>query len=144
MSNNLFSLYEYADQRCIDVDWFDLVQAPSLSLPLADGSCAIAINPWKMVTVADEKVALAHELGHCETGSFYNQYAALDIRQKHEHRADKWAIERLIPASALDQAVADGCAEMWQLAEHFGVTIEFMKKAVCWHTHGNLATELYF
>ena len=26
----------------------------------------------------------------------------------------------------------------------FGVTEEFMRKAVCWYTHGNLATELYF
>ena len=144
MSNNLLSLYDYAEKRGIDIDWFDLVQAPSLSLPLADGSCAIAINPWKLDTLEQETVAVAHELGHCETGSFYNQYAALDLRQKHEHRADKWAIERLIPADALDQAVADGYTEMWQLAEHFGVTIEFMKKTVCWHTHGNLATELYF
>lgn len=142
--NKLLALYDYARDHGIDVDWFDLARTPSLSLPFEDGSYAVAMNPWMMATLEDETVALAHELGHCETGSFYNQYAALDIRQKHEHRADKWAVERLIPAEALAQAAADGCTEMWQLAEYFGVTIEFMKKAVCWHTHGNLSTDLYF
>ena len=44
----------------------------------------------------------------------------------------------------LDVAVADGYTDIWSLAEHFGVTEDFMRKAVCWYTHGNLATELYF
>ena len=87
---------------------------------------------------------LSHELGHCKTGAFYNIWAARDVRRKHEHRADKWAIQRLIPEEELDQAVAEGCTDIWSLAEHFSVTEEFMRKAVCWYTHGNLATELYF
>lgn len=139
----LLDLYEYAEDQGIDVDWFPMEQAASLSLPLPDGSCAIAINPWKMGTLAQETVCLAHELGHCKTGSFYNRYAALDIRQKHENRADKWAIRQLVPENALDQAVADGYADLPALAERFGVTEQFMRKAVCWYTHGNLAAELY-
>lgn len=140
----LLDLYEYAEDQGIDVDWFPMEQATSLSLPLPDGSCAIAINPWKMGTLAQETVCLAHELGHCKTGSFYNRYAALDIRQKHENRADKWAIRQLVPEEALDQAVADGYADLPALAERFGVTEQFMRKAVCWYIHGNLAAELYF
>lgn len=140
----LLDLYEYAEDQGIDVDWFPMEQATSLSLALPDGSCAIAINPWKMGTLAQETVCLAHELGHCKTGSFYNRYAALDIRQKHENRADKWAIRQLVPEAALDQAVADGCADLPALAERFGVTEQFMRKAVCWYIHGNLAAELYF
>lgn len=144
MNNNPLSLYAYAEQQGIDVDWFNMLQTSSLSLPLPDGSCCIAIDPWKMDTLADETVSLAHELGHCETGSFYNRWAKLDLCQKHENRADKWAIRRLIPEDELDQAVADGCENLCSLAEHFGVTEQFMKKAVCWYTHGNLAAELYF
>ena len=140
----LLDLYEYAEDQGIDVDWFPMEQATSLSLPLPDGSCAIAINPWELGTLAQETVCLAHELGHCKTGSFYNRYAALDIRQKHENRADKWAIRQLVPEDDLDQAVADGCGDLPALAERFGVTEQFMRKAVCWYTHGNLAAELYF
>ena len=91
-----------------------------------------------------ERVHLAHELGHCTTGSFYNRHAAIDYRRKHENKADKWAISKLIPLEALDQAVADGCSECWELADRFGVTEDFVRKAVCLYVHGNLATELYF
>lgn len=80
----------------------------------------------------------------CVQGAFYNPHAVLDAREKHEKRADKWAIEALIPADDLEQAIADGYTEIWSLAEHFNVTEDFMKKAVCWHLHGTLETELYF
>lgn len=120
-------LYEYAEGQGIDVDWVSTVRATSLSIPLPDGSYAIAVNPWKLDTLEQETVCLAHELGHCKTGSFYNRHAALDLRQKHENRADKWAIQRLVPERDLDQAVSDGYTDLPSLAEHFGVTIPFMR-----------------
>ena len=79
----------------------------------------------------------------CITGSFYNIYATVDHRQRHENRADKWAVRKLIPKDELECAVADGCTEIWELAERFGVTEQFMQKAVCFYMNGNLATELY-
>ena len=139
----LLDLYEYAEDQGIDVDWVPLEQATSLSIPLPDGSYSIAVNPWKLDTLEQETVCLAHELGHCETGSFYNRYAKLDVRQQHENRADKWAIRRLVPVEDLDAAVADGCDTIPALADHFGVTEPFMRKAVCWYAHGNLAVEMY-
>jgi len=140
----LIELYRFAERRGIDVDWIPMERALSLSVPLVDGTCCIALDPWKMDTTAQEAVCLAHELGHCERGAFYNQWAACDVRQKHENRADKWALEHLISADELDEAVAEGYTDIWSLAEHFGVTVDFMRKAVCWYTHGNLAAELYF
>lgn len=137
-------LYAYADKHGIEVDWIDLAHAPSLSITLPDGTCCIAVNPWKMDTIEKEIVSMAHELGHCRTGSFYNRYALLDLVQRHENRADKWAVKHLVPVDQLDEAVADGCTELWQLADHFHVTEDFMRKAVCWHIHSNLAAELYF
>lgn len=142
MSNKLLDLYAHAQRRNIDVDWVPMRRATSLSVPLGDGY-AIALDPWKMGSVAQETVCLAHELGHCETGSFYNRYAKLDVRQRHENRADKWAILHLIPAAELDAAIADGCDTIPALADRFGVTEPFVRKAVCWYAHGNLAVEMY-
>ena len=142
MTNNPLDLYAYAENRNIDVDWIPMRRATSLSVPLGDGY-AIALDPWKLGTLAQETVCLAHELGHCETGSFYNRYAKLDVRQQHENRADKWAIRRLVPAEELDAAMADGCDTIPALADRFGVTEPFMRKAVCWYAHGNLAVEMY-
>ena len=44
----------------------------------------------------------------------------------------------------VDEAIALGYTELWQLADFFGVTESFMRKAVCFYVHGNLASELYF
>lgn len=142
MTNHPLDLYAYAERRNIDVDWIPMRRATSLSVPLGD-RYAIALDPWKLGSLAQETVCLAHELGHCETGSFYNQYAALDVRQRHENRADKWAIQHLIPVEELDEAVADGCEDIPALSEHFCVTEDLMRKAVFWYTHGNLAAEMY-
>lgn len=142
MTNHPLDLYAYAELRNIDVDWIPMRRATSLSVPLGD-RYAIALDPWKLGSLAQETVCLAHELGHCETGSFYNQYAALDVRQRHENRADKWAIQHLIPVEDLDEAVAEGCEDIPALSEHFCVTEDLMRKAVCWYTHGNLAVEMY-
>ena len=145
--NNVVELYEYAESRGYDTYWYnlDLDGLDSLSIMRpSDKKCFIAIDPFRLESEADELVKGLHEVGHCDKGAFYNIYATCDIRKKHENRADKRAIELRLSAEDLDQAVADGYTDLWSLADHFGVTEEFMKKAVCWYIHGNLATELYF
>ena len=125
------------------MDRFPMARAESLSVPLPGGRYGVAIDPGKVRSIADERVKLGHELGHCERGAFYNPYAVCDVRRKHENRADKWAVEHFLSADDLDEAVADGCTEMWELADRFDVTEEFMRKAVCWYVHGNLDVEEY-
>ena len=140
----LETLYAFAGAKSYDLYWIRSGDARICSMSVTDGiHCAIMMDPSKLQAEAEQRQTLAHELGHCVTGSFYNRYAKLDLRQKHENRADKWAIEQLIPADALAQAVASGHTELWGLAEYFGVTEAFMKKALCWYHHGNLASELY-
>ena len=138
------ALYDLADQKAIAVLEFPMVQNGSMSVMTDSGACWIGMDPSIRDGGPGERVHLSHELGHCITGSFYNIHAAIDCRQRHENRADKWAICQLISVDALDEAVAQGCTELWELAERFGVTEQFMKKAVCYHVHGNTATELYF
>lgn len=86
---------------------------------------------------AAERVCCAHELGHCIRGAFYNRYAPHDLRARYEVKADKWAIKKLVPRDELEQAIKDG-REPWELAELFGVTEEFMQKAMHWYFRGNL------
>lgn len=140
---DVLTLYREAEQSGIPIYWFEMEAAESLSIMDGDGRCAIALDPWYLRTLAEEKSKVAHELGHCKTGSFYNENAVLDVRQKHENRADKWAIRRMIPREELEQAVESGCVSFWELADRFDVTEDLMRKAVCLYQHGNLAAELY-
>ena len=137
-------LYGLAQQQNIPVYRFPLPKTGSMSLMDEQGRCCIGMDEGVRDGGAQERVHLSHELGHCLTGSFYNIYAAADLRQRHENRADKWAIRRLIPVSDLDDAIAAGHTDLWDLADYFGVTETFLKKAICLYVHGNTASELYF
>ena len=141
---NVSALYEIANEQNIEVLEYSMPVNESMSVMDDSGLCFIGIDPNTRDGSVQERVHLAHELGHCVTGSFYNRYSSFDCRQLHENRADKWAIRQLITEDALDQAVADGHTEIWDLAEHFGVTEQFMRKAICLYVHSNVAEELYF
>ncbi len=138
---NAENLCNYANERGIDVDWMPMHRASSLSVRLPDGTMSIALNKLSAGTEADKSVRLGHELGHCETGSFYNRFSSFDNVQQNENRADKWAIAHLVPRDELYNAIADGYTEIWQLAEYFNVTDSFIRKALWWYQNGNLAVE---
>ena len=140
----LNDLYSFADEQNIEVITHAMPENGSMSVMLEDGRCFVGMDDAVRDGGIQERVHLGHELGHCVTGSFYNIYAAIDHRQRHENRANKWAIQTLVPVEALDDAIAEGCTEVWELAERFQVTEEFIRKAVCLYVHGNLADELYF
>ena len=140
----LQDLYDLATEQNIEVIQYPMRENGSMSIMSPSGLCYIGMDESIQDGGVQERVHLSHELGHCITGSFYNIHAAIDNRQRHENRADKWAIKRLISQDDLDNAVANGLTEIWELAEFFGVTEEFMKKAVCYYIYGNVAAELYF
>ena len=140
----LTALYDFAKQQNIEVLPFPMKENGSMSIQTDSGLCVIGMDECIRDGACQERVHLGHELGHCVTGSFYSIHTAVDCRQRHENKADKWAVEYLIPAEQLDEAIAAGYSELWQLAEYFGVTEDMMRKALCWYVYGNLAAELYF
>ncbi len=104
-------------------------QCGSMSLMADSGNCYIGLDSSSELSAEEMLVHKAHEVGHCVEGAFYNRYSMLDVISRHEKRADSWAIRQLIPEDKLIKAFESGLLEIWQLAEKFGVTEEFMKKA---------------
>lgn len=126
----LFDLYDYAEEHNIPVISYDMPKTQSMSV-LIDGECFIGIDPFAIESEKEEKVKLAHEMGHCETGSFYNQFSPYDIRAKHERRANIWAIKRLIPKDELIEVIKSGLGKnRWELSEYFDVTEDMMQFAL--------------
>lgn len=138
------NLYRIAEEQNIDILTFPLAKNESVSVMLPDGKCFIGMDKSVREDSKEERVHLAHEMGHCATGAFYNAYSHADIRQKHENKADKWAIRLLIPENKLMEAVSAGITELWELAELFDVTVQFMQKAVYFYKYGNLSVNGYF
>lgn len=137
------TLYDELNRAGVRFYHWDLEDGQACTLEM-DGRYGVFMDFDNIATGAEELVAVAHEGGHVFTGATHKVSSPYDLVAKHEYKADKWAVQRLISAEALDAAVAEGHTDIYALAEHFNVTIPFMKKAVCLHTHGNLAADLYF
>lgn len=130
---NLLSLYQTAEAEDITVDCFDLNNREALSLLDDDGKCYIAIDPFKLRSESDELIKLAHEMGHCMTGSFYNRWSPLDLRRKHERRAEIWAIKKVLPEEDLYNMFRKGISEPWELAEELQLPEDFVRKAIAYY-----------
>lgn len=135
---NTTELYNFAEEKGIGVYCFDLPDTKSASVLSLNGNYYIGMDPFAIETEAEERVHLAHEIGHCEKGAFYNPYSELDIRARHELRADRWAIKKLVPIDELQSALKSGITEKWELAEHFNVTEKFICKAIDFYAENNL------
>lgn len=121
----LSALYKKAESNKIDVDFFNLKSLVALSIP-----GAVALNPQSIGSVKEEKVILAHELGHHFRNSFYDISSTYELRERQEARADRWAVENLVPWDELQKAIDSGHTELYDLAEYFDVTEEFMKRVI--------------
>lgn len=122
-------LFRDAEKANITVEYCRLPLCESVSA--YDKAGDFILMDYSLINAgANERVHMAHELGHCATGSFYNQYAKADIRARHECRANKWAIKKLIPKDELMEKLASGYTEPWELAEQFDVTVPFMAMAM--------------
>lgn len=131
---DLKELFELAEENNIIIDEACPKELVSISLCFPDKTMIIGLSDISLAPKGTTKLeCFAHELGHCMTGSFYNLYSPFDLRSQHEFRANKWAIRKLIPFSALVRAGKNGCRERYEFAEYFGVSEAFIQKAVDYH-----------
>lgn len=90
---------------------------------------AILLN--KSISTYKERLCiLAEELGHYHTSSGNILDQNLLSNRKQEKRARNWAYEKLVPLSAFVQAHKQGIRSRYELADHFGVTEDFLDSAI--------------
>lgn len=122
-------LYNLCEENGIEVISAPMPENESASVLTPSGQCYIGMDPQRTMNHRDERVHLAHEIGHCVKGAFYNAHSPFDNRQKHEVRADKWAVAALIPRAEWFNALAQGFRTVSDLADYFDVTEDFVRKA---------------
>ena len=125
----LDALYELALLNGIPVDEGCPESIVSMSVRLPNGMKIVSLSDMQSED-STKLERFAHEMGHCMTDSFYAGYSPFELRVKHEHSANEWAVRRLMPFDELCLAVKRGYREIWELAEHFDVSCEFVKKAI--------------
>lgn len=123
----IISLYNLAESKGVCVAFLPLKESKGLYLE-TDGREYIALDD--ACSFADEKVVLAHELGHSMTGGGYSLESGNLVKIRLEKKAERWAIERLVPLGELKDAIKQGDEAISCLAERFGVTETFMQRVL--------------
>lgn len=123
----LNTLYEDLRNQQIALYTYDVDKGVTIEL---NNRYAIFIDPFKIKSVQEIKHILAHEIGHCATGCTHKVSSKLDIVQRHEYKANRWAIERYLPWNDLKVAIEQGYEEPWQLAEYFDMPEKFIRQAI--------------
>ncbi len=127
-------LLETAEELCIDITYKKIKIAKSLVIRDQD-ELTININEKAIETDSEKNVFLAHELGHCISGSLYTINHSKLYRGSAEYRADYRAAQLIMPIDKLKECINIGITENYALAEHFNITEEFVKRAL--YIYGN-------
>ena len=92
-----------------------------------DGTIAISQN---ISTTAEKSCVLAEELGHyyTTTGDILDQGDTWN--RKQEHRARLYGYNLRIGLSGLVEAYEHGCQNRYDVAEHLGVTEEYLDECI--------------
>ena len=128
--NRLENLYQQALNSGISVENFDLPATVSAAARV-EGKYYIGIDRSRIETSYEEAEHLAHELGHCKTDAFYGE--GEEKRGRSERRAEEWAIRRLVPPKRFDEAIRQGCREVWEFAEELNLSCAFAEKVMSYY-----------
>jgi len=135
LKNN--DLYEFARKKQIIIERMNLKKNKSLSVRIQNRDF-IGLDEETIENSAEERTHLAHELGHCATGAFYEVGSPLQVRGKAEYKANKWAVLRCIPKQDLIKLLKQGF-QKWELAEHFNVTEDLVNTAMTYYFEYGIA-----
>ena len=124
---NTNELYSLLDKKGIQTHTIACPLSKAISLNLC-GNKFIGIDPSVLKNEYDERLVLAHEIGHALTDAFYTENDNPIFISRMEHRANKKTVEMLVPKNKLE-AVLNEQTTVFALSEHFAVPEEMIKKA---------------
>ena len=135
MNERLTEIYRQLHEQGVSVfdEAYSFSGGAKAAVIEAEGAYGIFIDASRLYDTAEEACLVAHEAGHIMTGSTHRLSSPHELIGRHEYRAEKWAIKKLVPRDELDRAVRQGCIELWDMAERFNVTPQFMEKALCYY-----------
>ena len=95
---------------------------------------AIFFNENSFATTTERRVALAHEVAHCQTGTVYSINTPKILKAQYERQAWKKTIKNLIPPEELtrvfETCVYAGTLDIYEAAEKLDVTVDLLEMAI--------------
>ena len=78
----------------------------------------------------EEFCVLAHEYGHCKSGSTHKLYSKFQLIGQHENRANRAAIYEFLPVEKIKDAFKREYFEYWEIAEYLDLPESFIIMAI--------------
>ena len=129
------NLYAFAQSNGIAV-LHDNIPTPRLKALYCEdeaGGATIILDHSLSSSAVRERCVLAEEIGHYYTAQGTALTKAIKTERdrsqirRNEHRAARWAATKLIPLGKFLDALISGIEQPHELAEHFGVTEEYIR-----------------
>ena len=129
MYNNLEKLYDIVDKEKINV--FETNWSTALARIFEiDNNYIIALDKCNIDNSLQEREILAEELGHYYCNALYYINDSSTQKAKCEYRAKKWAYSVLVPLQKLQEKIADGLCNIYDLADYFEVEPKYMNECI--------------
>lgn len=106
--------------------------ADAVAVKLGD-AWGVFLDDRRILTTAEEKVAVTHEWAHIVTNATYGLDAPPALKQMAEMIADRRQIEAVLPWRTLSRDLRRGM-QAWEIAEDEGVTEELVRQALTYYT----------
>lgn len=121
--------YDYCKENKVDVIPF--LGCPKPGATVRDqGFYAVFLDFSQIRSTRLLRGICYHELGHAATGALHKVSSPYELVERSEYRANRWAAEHYLNESDFRSAFADGCTELWQLAEYFDLPERDIQKAL--------------
>lgn len=138
----LNELYQDIDERNIEIMNINFKKKKAAIVPY-DDTAAILVDYSKIEDSKEEKMIIAEEKAHYDTGSYYPLYSAdYELIDKMEYKAIKRTYNELIPYSVLRKLAKYMSID--ELAEYFGVPIkDVIMASFLYQNIENFSTEVH-
>lgn len=123
------NLYKKINDSGIDVFHhnYNCIKAVTIEI---DKNYAIFINENLMQDSDEEFCAMAHEYGHCKSGSTHKLHSKFDLICRHEYRANRRAVLDFLPFEQIKQAINCGCETIYEFSAYLDMPETFIKTAL--------------
>ena len=130
---NLQDVYNKIEDNGIKVFPFGVDGLKAVTIE-TDNKYGIFLNQQEIDDTDEEFCILAHEYGHCKSGSTHKLYSPFDLVCKHEYKADRRAIIDFLPVDKIKTAFKNGCQTVYEVSEFLDMPEEFVSKAIKHYT----------
>lgn len=134
-------LLKYADKNNYQVLFHKTNEIRSFSMELQQ-KLYINLDETQFESEIEKRVCLAHEIGHCISGTTYTLNHSKLYRGSAEYKADYRAAQLLMPIEKLKECIMNGITDKYDLAEFFNIPDYFVDRSLYIYNNKGLLIDI--